>query len=82
MKDETYGTYDVTMSKKKVIATMNIINATNVTQCLELLLKLANCKWYQFRKRAILKNRIENQFLNPMQSDQRKIKPDLNETEK
>jgi hypothetical protein len=53
---------------------MNIINATNVTQCLELLLKLANCKWYEFRKRAILKQRITNQFLRPMEADKRKVK--------
>ena len=53
----------------------SIINATNVSQCLEYLMELATLKWWQFRKAAILKNRIKNQFLLPMQADQRKVKP-------
>jgi len=55
----------------------DIINATNVTQCLEYLMELSTLKWWQFRKAAILKNRIKNQFLLPMQADQRKVKPIL-----
>lgn len=52
----------------------NIINATNINQCLGYLMELATLKWWQFRKAYILKNRIKNQFLLPMQADQRKIK--------
>ena len=52
----------------------DIINAININQCLKYLMKLSTLKWWQFRKRAILKNRIKNQFLNPMQADCRKFK--------
>ena len=52
----------------------NIINATNINQCLEYLMELSTLKWWHFRKSMILKKRIKNQFLLPMQADQRKYK--------
>ena len=44
---------------------MRLIDATNIKECTELLLKLSVCKWWQFRTRYELKRKIENQFVRP-----------------
>jgi len=57
---------------------MNILNATNVTQCLEYLMEYSTTPCWRYFKRRKLKEQIKNQFLLPMQADQRKVKPILN----
>lgn len=45
-----------------------VINAQNIDECISLMFEYIDCKWWQFARIHRLKQRINNQFIHPMQS--------------